>query len=286
MTAWYWSKVSTEDVLRRLAAWRLPGAPDGPVATSPLEPDEWSRLLEGVNQHRLWGLLGAATAQGDLPVSGDQSLRAEGLHRAAMEAVLELEALAVTTSQALRDAGIETRLLKGLAVAHLDELIPSLRCFNDVDLLVPPTRLPDAVDVLTTMGHRRDLPERRRGFDRRFAKEATMPGPAGREVDLHRTLVTGPFGLTIDLDELWSREQVIQLAGNRCAVLDADRRLVHACFSAVLGCLSSETSACCSPAVRRTPIASSHSPTAGAARMCCRRRSSPQRRRSAATTGP
>ena len=53
------------------------------------------------------------------------------------------------------------------------------------------------------MGGQRDQPPARPGFDRRFGKSFTYLMPGGVEVDVHRTFVMGPFGLTIELDDLW-----------------------------------------------------------------------------------
>lgn len=212
----------------------LPGVHLG-LPVRPLRDEEWPTLQQLVNQERLWGLLGVAVASGALPATDRQAERADARHRLAMNSALELESIAVSVTDAFQSAGVPVRLLKGLAVAHLDEADPSLRCFHDIDLLVPSERLRAAVSVLSAAGYERDLPERRSGFDRRFAKEVTMTGSRGREVDLHRTLAVGGFGLAIDLDDLWSASAPVTLAGRRLCALDADRRLIHACYGAVLG---------------------------------------------------
>lgn len=214
--------------------WGLAAAPTG-APQRPLDALEWDHMLAAVSEQRLWGLLAASIANGDLPATDAQAARAEAVHRLAMDAVLELEGMAVEVVGALAERGLRARLLKGLAIAHLDELDPSLRCFSDVDLLVGPADLSAAVEVLRTGGYERDLPERRAGFDRRFAKEATMTSSRGREVDLHRSLVLGYFGLSVDLGDLWAASSPILLAGKSHEALDADRRLLHACYAAVLG---------------------------------------------------
>ena len=58
--------------------------------------------------------------------------------------------------------------------------------------------------TLQQEGYDRRYPEPRIGFDARFAKSVTMWSAAGHEIDLHRTLVLGPFGLRVQLDDLWS----------------------------------------------------------------------------------
>lgn len=226
--------MSAADLSIALAAWRLPGA-DRPLPGRCLQDREWEHLHEEVDRQRLWGLLGAAASAGALPATDRQAARAEAIHRQAMRSVLELEAMAVTAHDLLAGAGIPVRLLKGLAVAHLDEAEPSLRCFNDVDLLVAGEHIGEAVRLLDDAGYERDLPERRRGYDQRFAKEVTLTGPRGREIDLHRTLADGGLGLAIAVDDLWREPEVVVLAGRTLAAVDADLRLLNACYGALLG---------------------------------------------------
>lgn len=225
---------TVDAVLRGLAAWKIGGARASLPRTS-LDAESWDDLQRAVTEQRMWGLLAAAIAAGDLPVRDKQGERSESRHRRAMETSLELEAFAIRAIELLWSHDVPVRLLKGVAVAHLDEPDPSLRCFNDVDVLVPPERFSHAVEVLTTAGYRRDLPERRPGFDQRFVKEATMTGPGGRELDVHRTIALGAFGLAVDLRELWGGTAPVPLAGVEYPALDADRRLLHACYAAILG---------------------------------------------------
>ena len=100
--------------------------------------------------------------------------------------------------EALEKAGIAHRVLKGHAWAHTVYPDPSWRAFGDVDLLVGTDDSDRAVEVLESTGVRRTLPEVRPGFDRRFGKDATLLSASGREVDLHRLLVAGPYGLWVD----------------------------------------------------------------------------------------
>ena len=105
-----------------------------------------------MNEERIWGRLSTAVSSGRLPATDRQAERAIARHRLAMESVLELEVIAVLTVDEFRRAGVEVRLLKGSAVADLDESDPGLRCFNDTDVLVRGADLATAVELLSAGG--------------------------------------------------------------------------------------------------------------------------------------
>jgi hypothetical protein len=85
------------------------------------------------------------------------------------------------------------------------------------------------------LSFRRRLPEPRRGFDERFGKAAVHTNGDGIEVDLHRTLVIGPFGLWIEPDELVRRSVRFSLGGQDLRRLDDTALMLHACMHASLG---------------------------------------------------
>ena len=81
---------------------------------------------------------------------------------------------------------------------------------------------------------RRTEPPARPGFDRRFGKSSTYVLPNGHQIDVHRTLVMGPFGLSVDLSDLWGPGQEFTLAGRRLTALPTESRMLHAAYSCVL----------------------------------------------------
>jgi hypothetical protein len=217
-----------------LAAHGLPGAtlalPDKPV-----DDRRWGHVLSCVLPQRISGLLAQAIADGALPVTSRQADEAATAHRASMATAVLLERTLLTTAALFDAAGIEFRVLKGSAVAHLDYPDPSLRSFGDNDLLVRSSDFDGAVAELVASAHHRKFPEPRPGFDRRFGKGSCLVAADGYELDLHRTLAMGPFGLRIRLDDLWSRPSKFALAGRSFAALSPEVRFLHACFHAVLG---------------------------------------------------
>jgi hypothetical protein len=206
------------------------GAPLGP-----LDPAQWAALMAVAVDERLVGLLVVAVQTGVLQVTPEQRRAAEDRHVAAMAHVLRLERTLVEVAGALAGAGIDVRLLKGSATAHLDYPDPALRPFADIDLLVPGRDLEAAVAVLARRGFTPRQREPRPGFAARFGKGVALVDPAGTELDLHRTLAHGSYGITIDLAELWRGSDRLPLGPRSIPVLDAPSRLLHAAIHGVLG---------------------------------------------------
>ncbi|HEX2699148.1 MAG TPA: nucleotidyltransferase family protein [Acidimicrobiales bacterium] len=221
-------------LLRAVAAYGLPGTRP-PFPTVPLPDGAWADLLGGAGRQRVVGLLAAAVGDGAFEVSAGQRDELADVHCATMTRVLDIEAAAVHVVGLLGGAGVDVRVLKGLAAAHLDLPDPSQREFGDADLLVRPSAFAPAVELLVAAGLPRDLPERRAGFDRRFGKDATVYGRSGVEIDLHRTLALGAFGMALEPDLVWDDGEPFRMGPHEVRALAPAARLVHACYSAVLG---------------------------------------------------
>ena len=198
----------------------------------PLSGDVWESLLGAAKTHRVLGQLRAAVDAGVLPVSDEQRQLARGAHRAVLLRVLALEQHLVALHEVLGD--VECRVLKGSSFAHLDYPSPALRSFVDLDLLFRPVDFGRAVSLLSGAGFTRILAEPRPGFDRRFDKGTTLRGN-GFEIDLHRTFVLGPWGVRVNIDELWDSGEEFTVGGRTLVALSAQNRFLHACYHAALG---------------------------------------------------
>lgn len=201
----------------------------------PLEASEWRNLWLDVWFNRVDGLLAAAVCDGDLPTTNQQREQTLTTHADAMKICLTLEADLLQIAGILDEHEVGYRVLKGPAFAHLDYPDPALRSFGDIDLLVRSEDYDTTVAALTAAGFERKYKEMRAGFDRRFGKGACLKGPNGHELDLHRTFAMGPYGLTLDLDEVWDSVDRFRIAGYTFDTLDADQRFLHACYHAALG---------------------------------------------------
>jgi hypothetical protein len=227
--------------LRRVAVFGLPGhdaamrEPPGGVWCQPLDASEWRELVRFVRRLRLSGFLQAALVADALPVTEEQRRQASELHLEACITVLQLERTLLALVDELERVGIEVVVLKGSAAAHLLYPDPAWRMFGDNDLLFRSAQFDDALTVLAGLGYRRPATPLRRGFDRRFGKGATLVGDEGDELDAHRTLLFGSFGLTIDLGELFDSSVTFPLGGRQLRALGPEAGLLHACYHAALG---------------------------------------------------
>ena len=186
---------------RRVAAFGLAGAP----APDPVVPSDhmWTRLFGLVQDERITGLAIESVAEGWLDLTDEQTEQLFAAHRDAMMWALLIERKLVGLADEFARDGIGFAVLKGASVARTVYAEPCLRSFGDVDLLVRTADYERACALLGRLGHERQRPEPRPGFEARFGKGSVHRHPDDRiEVDLHRTLVLGPFGLWIDPEEL------------------------------------------------------------------------------------
>jgi hypothetical protein len=217
---------------RAIGGFGLPG----PEPTAVEIPDGlWKGFLETATSGRLVGIAAAAVEAGRLRLTGEQADELLGRHRDAMVWALTIERRLLGLTEAFEAVGVRPLVLKGSALAHTVYPDPSWRAFGDLDLLVPTSSWRRALEVLDGLGFQRRLPEPRPGFDERFGKAAVHTNGDGVEIDLHRTLVIGPFGLWARPDELFRRSVRFSLGGRSVARLDDTALLLHACMHASLG---------------------------------------------------
>lgn len=223
----------------RAAAFALGAAdlaePAAPVVARSLDEGDWGRLVAAVRAQRLEPQLAAAVAAGHVVATRHQREHARDVHAQAMATALLLDRELLEVSDLFESHGLDAIVLKGTAAAHLDRPDPARRSYGDVDMLVPGPHVGAAERLLTEAGGRRAHREPRPGYDRRFGKGASFRMPSGLEVDLHRTLALGPFGLAIQPRELSAGGETFALGGRTLRALDRPRRFLHACYHAVLG---------------------------------------------------
>lgn len=207
-----------------------------PMPREPLPEPTFAMLLTASGEHRVLGLLGEAVREGAFPVTDRQyALLEDGLTGQHAHG-LRIERLLLDAVGALDGAGIDSRVLKGVALAHTVYPGPEWRVFADADLLAPSASFGAAIGVLVTaLDASREVPELRPGFDERFGKEVLLRARGRLELDVHRTFVEGALGVTIELDDLFVPGDEFRLGSRSLAMLPAPQQLLHAAYAAVLG---------------------------------------------------
>jgi len=225
-------EAAVDAALRDIAAWHLPGG--RPLRPEPDE-DRGRRLVTRAVHERLIGVLGVAVRSGDMVLGPQAADAALDAHRAALVWSLRIEQELLAVTSCLGPYGVEPVVVKGPAAAHVDAAEPSLRTFADLDLLVEADDLPLAVELLGQRGGTRQAGERRRGFDRRFAKSVTVRFPDGLEVDVHRTLCDGAHGVRIPAARLHGERVPFVVGGVELWCLAPTHRMLHAAYHLALG---------------------------------------------------
>ena len=191
-------------------------------------------VLAGIAENRISGTAILALTQDAIASSEETEEKLIAQHDEVMGQSMRTEIMAVRVSDMLTGAGIEHRLLKGAALAHTVYEDPAARSFRDVDVLVSSAAIEATVALLTSHGATRAQPELRPGYDKRFAKSVTLKLD-GVEVDLHRVLSPGPFGVWMKPNDLFVLRSVIDVAGVNIPILDRTDNLLHACYHLALG---------------------------------------------------
>ncbi len=196
---------------------------------------DFSRVAALARHDHLSGFLAAAVADGAVAVDqGDELLLTAQWHEELVACVV-VEALAVRATATLDAASVRWRLTKGAAIAHLDYPDPAVRTFGDVDLIIHPDDWITAVDGLLDNGYQREAATLPGDFDRRYGKGVTLTTDQGLELDLHRRLAIGRFGVSSRMEELFESSDHVVLADRALATPIKTHRLLHACFHASLG---------------------------------------------------
>ena len=223
--------MTTIEILRSVASHGVSGGGRSPASVDRAEAGD---LIAEATAHKLIGLLDQAVADG--AVLCDEVTAGEIGERAVEVAgwSVRLERHLLTVHELLLDHGLRHRFIKGSTIAHRFYSHPALRMSVDVDVLVPSAELEHALAVLAEDGHVRTQPDPYPGFSRVYGKSVTMRHSNGVEVDVHRVIADGPFGLRASADSLWERPDAwITLGGRAVPTLDPVAAFVHACVNAV-----------------------------------------------------
>lgn len=198
----------------------------------PLGPHVWRALVDTVIVDRLMGLLGASVDAG-FPVTDEQAAEVTDLRREAAVLAARLEDTLLAVHDALVAAGVEHRVLKGLATGRVLYPSPAWRDSGDVDLWVRPTHAEAAARVIEGLGA-----APRPAVLGPALPDATMMGRStfdlrsGLEVDVHARLL---YGWPEVPDSAFDHVVTVDVAGRSLAVLDVEGMAVHAAAHHAVG---------------------------------------------------
>lgn len=221
-----------DPVVRRVLGAGLVASRADPVPA--LDPESWSGLVERARHHRLDGLLVAAVAGGDLSTTVEQRSEVAVLEcRLAADAMWH-DAQTTDIVGSLRENGVEVRILKGPAWGRLDYPDRLWRPTQDLDLLVRGEDLAEASIVLAEAGGALLGNDPVPGYSAVVGKGITFSMPGRPEVDLHRLLIWGPFGMRIPAADLWGQGRTFALGGEEYTTLPKEESLLHAALHMVI----------------------------------------------------
>ena len=199
-----------------------------------IDEDQGPHVLALLRNQRILGVFVSAIEAGQVIADEAIGHAVHAAHDEAMAQSMRAEIQALTVSRLFRQAGVEHRFLKGVALAHTSIMSPSERSFRDVDVLVRGSQVARAVAVIEASGGVRKHAELARGYDQRFGKSVTMEFN-NVEIDLYRLLCPGPFGVWMHPDDLFVLPDDVTIAGQLLPTLDRTDHLLHACYHAALG---------------------------------------------------
>ena len=193
-------------------------------------------LVTAAVAHRVAGYLRLAVASQGEP-EARRALSEAGLDtvwRTQFARHVRLSAELVTLGAALDRAEIPWVTFKGPVLAETVHARPDLRFYVDLDLLVSPSRLGDAIEVLESVGCEllvRNWPL----ANRVHPGELSLLTPGGTPLDLHwHVLNDRRARMATDLrtDELIRRSRRVDLLGASVPTLDPVDTVVHLCVHA------------------------------------------------------
>ena len=180
-------------------------------------PDaQWGATVHAIAAARVGGFAVEAAISGALQLTQPQYADLLQVHEDQLAVDLGTEQMLLRCAAELEGADIALRVLKGPALAHRFYDAPSLRSFGDGDLLVTSAEFDRALALVEAAGFRRRQAAPRSGFDRRFVKAVTLHDEAGFQLDLHRALTPGPYGVLYDVDAVFAAAPDTISLGGTC----------------------------------------------------------------------
>lgn len=216
--------MTTEEVIATLLRTTVEASPT-PSTPIVLDRDAALRLAGECARHRIEPQLIQAVNTGAIVIPDDLVEHIGERNASILSSMVHLERAGLEAVDVLDAAGIDVRVMKGMATAHLDYPHAAMRQFGDVDLLVAPQRFEQAVEALASAGHRRKLPIR---GGRWHVQHAITVEIEGFELDLHHRLLHQAAGHLAARLDLFASPVEFNVAGTTLKALPAPLRLLQA----------------------------------------------------------
>ncbi len=216
------------------AEWAALVSLTGPHPRAPTGPLDWDRLIDIALRHKALALLSNGIAKEG--VEPPQAAR-EKLNAAARKTVTRSLALAretVLVARAFEQAGIAMTVLKGVPLSQAIHGRIDRRDPGDIDILIPPERLPDAAQVLASLGYHSGhtlllATPRQRERLTRLHKDLEFFCPDRRiALECHWSLARGRAGMRMDNPDPPATAPV-EIGGTAIRTLTPARTVVYLC---------------------------------------------------------
>ena len=191
---------------------------------------DWDRVQSLAEFHGTIPLLHqhlAPLAEGIVPSSVQQALRDRCRDIATRN--LLLSGRLTQACAALERAGIRVLAFKGPTLAILGYGDLSLRQFNDIDLLVPPSDFDHTLEALRDLGYEfayRNAPSQQVRYARALGQVALRDAQRTL-LELHTSLTEAAYHFPLDFDALWSRRQSVLLQEQSVSTLGNEDLLLY-----------------------------------------------------------
>ncbi len=198
-----------------------------------IDADHWTDVLAWARAHNLVGQLWAA-APTTIELSSEQRDALDQAYEESAMPALAIEASAVEVQHLLGGAGIEWRVLKGLATARLLYPDPLQRSSRDIDILVRPSDLERALDALApiTVEHA----EAQAGPVRAaMLKERQITDTRGVAIDVHQAIEGSLITSRLPIEPLFAEPQSVVIGGVQLQASNAPAMFVHSVLHSTSG---------------------------------------------------
>lgn len=176
-------------------------------------------LIDRARNYNLLPIIAAALP--DLPPDIRQPVSTAARQRRIRTLIMTQEMLRVVAACAKADIRIVP--LKGVALANTVYSSPTLRFFDDLDLLIEPGKLDAALAIIHQLGY---APHERGSADWHHAPPQTHP-KHGTTIELHSDVMRRFGHEDWSLTDIWSRVERKTIQGQAVELLSADDALIH-----------------------------------------------------------